>query len=102
MTDTTAVHSKLTGNREDWPVVKFDDMAQMISERIDPAETDLDMYVGLEHLDTDSLQIRRWGSPDDVIVQKLDTFRATLETELTPQLGMQPGVRLPTREFGCS
>lgn len=30
------------------------------------SETGIDRYVGLEHLDSNSLKIRRWGSPDDV------------------------------------
>lgn len=29
-------------------------------------ESGVDRYVGLEHLDSNSLKIRRWGSPDDV------------------------------------
>lgn len=35
----------------------------------------VDHYVGLEHLDSDSLKIRRWGTPADVEAQKL-RFRA--------------------------
>ena len=31
----------------------------------------MEHYVGLEHLDSDSLRIRRWGSPDDVEATKL-------------------------------
>nr|WP_242467248.1 restriction endonuclease subunit S [Ectothiorhodospira shaposhnikovii] len=31
----------------------------------------MEHYVGLEHLDPDSLRIRRWGSPDDVEATKL-------------------------------
>ena len=31
----------------------------------------MEHYVGLEHLDTDSLKIRRWGTPDDVEATKL-------------------------------
>ena len=54
-----------------WPRVKFGDMAQNVAKRVDPAETDAETYVGLEHLDSDCLQIRRWGTPDDVIGQKL-------------------------------
>jgi hypothetical protein len=29
----------------------------------DPSVAEVDYYVGLEHLDSDSLKIRRWGSP---------------------------------------
>src|SRR3990172_12635544 len=47
-------------------------MADMVNGRIDsPAEADVERYVGLEHLDSDSLTIRRWGSPSDVEATKL-------------------------------
>ena len=45
-------------------VFRFDEMAKMVKDRIDnPAEAEVDRYVGLEHLDPDSLKIRRWGDP---------------------------------------
>lgn len=51
---------------------RFDEMAVIVNDRIDdPSEADVDRYVGLEHLDSDSLTIRRWGSPDDVEATKL-------------------------------
>lgn len=31
----------------------------------------MEHYVGLEHLDSDSLKIRRWGRPDDAEATKL-------------------------------
>ena len=52
-------------------MVKFDEIAQSVNVRVDPTDTDLDIYVGLEHLDPESLKIRRWGTPEDVIGQKL-------------------------------
>lgn len=55
---------------------RFDEMAVMVNDRIeDPADADVEYYVGLEHLDSDSLAIRRWGSPSDVEATKL-RFRA--------------------------
>lgn len=50
---------------------RFDQIASNITVRVEPSDTDLERYVGLEHLDPESLKIRRWGSPDDVIGQKL-------------------------------
>lgn len=51
---------------------RFDQMAINVNDRIDnPAEADVERYVGLEHLDPDSLKIRRWGSPSDVEATKL-------------------------------
>ena len=53
-------------------VWRFDQIATNVNERIDkPSESGLEYYVGLEHLDPDSLKIRRWGSPDDVEATKL-------------------------------
>ncbi|WP_082806453.1 restriction endonuclease subunit S [Aquipseudomonas alcaligenes] len=56
---------------EGWQMVKFGDIAKHISKRVEPSETDLDIYVGLEHLDPDSLKIKRYGVPSDVAGQKL-------------------------------
>ncbi|WP_241361173.1 restriction endonuclease subunit S, partial [Escherichia coli] len=56
---------------EGWQMVKFGDIAKHISKRVEPSETDLEIYVGLEHLDPDSLKIKRHGTPSDVEGQKL-------------------------------
>ena len=50
---------------EGWQMVKFGDIAKHISKRVEPSETDLEIYVGLEHLDPDSLKIKRHGTPSD-------------------------------------
>lgn len=55
-------------DRKTW---RFDQIAVSVTDRVEPGDTDLEYYVGLEHLDGDSLKIRRWGSPSDVIGQKL-------------------------------
>lgn len=60
------------GLKPGWQVWRFDQMATNVNDRIDnPAEADVEHYVGLEHLDTDSLKIRRWGVPSDVEATKL-------------------------------
>ena len=56
---------------EGWKMVKFGDIAKHISKRVEPSETELKVYVGLEHLDPDSLKIKRHGVPSDVAGQKL-------------------------------
>ncbi|MCU3021058.1 restriction endonuclease subunit S [Enterobacter hormaechei subsp. hoffmannii] len=56
---------------EGWQMVKFGDIAKHISKRVEPSETDLEIYVGLEHLDPDNLKIKRHGAPSDVEGQKL-------------------------------
>ena len=58
--------------REGWTRLRFDEIAENITDRVDnPAEAGVDRYVGLEHLDSDSLTIRRWGVPTDVEATKL-------------------------------
>jgi len=55
-----------------WQVRRFDEMATMVNDRVDnPDAAGVDRYVGLEHLDSESLKIRRWGSPSDVTATKL-------------------------------
>ena len=54
-----------------WTEVRFDEMAAMVSKRVDPAETDLDVYVGLEHIEPETLRIKEHGAPSDVKGQKL-------------------------------
>lgn len=47
-------------------------MATLINDRVDnPAESGVERYVGLEHLEADSLRIRRWGEITDVESTKL-------------------------------
>jgi restriction endonuclease S subunit len=55
-----------------WKVWRFDQMATNVNVRIDdPSKSGMEHYIGLEHLDPDSLRIRRWGSPSDVEAGKL-------------------------------
>jgi hypothetical protein len=55
-----------------WTRVRFDQIATQINDRVDnPADAGVERYVGLEHLDPDSLRIRRWGEPSDVESTKL-------------------------------
>ena len=55
-----------------WELRRFGEMAIIVNDRVDdPAEAGVERYLGLEHLDSESLTIRRWGSPDDVHATKL-------------------------------
>ncbi|QXP84414.1 restriction endonuclease subunit S [Methylococcus sp. ANG] len=55
-----------------WKDWRFEQIATNVNVRIDnPSESGMEHYVGLEHLDPDSLRIRRWGGPDDVEATKL-------------------------------
>lgn len=66
-----AIHLSEKQKKEGLQVVKFGEIAKNISKRVNPSETDLEVYVGLEHLDPQSLRINRRGVPADVKGQKL-------------------------------
>jgi type I restriction enzyme S subunit len=58
-------------DKSNWKMYSFDQIAKSISERIDPTNTDLEIYVGLEHLDSEDLHLRSRGRREDVSGQKL-------------------------------
>jgi restriction endonuclease S subunit len=61
-------------DKSNWHTFRFDEIAKKISETVDPAKTDLDVYVGLEHLDAQNIHIRRNGVPSDVKGGKLKCY----------------------------
>ncbi|MBM9615711.1 restriction endonuclease subunit S [Desulfobulbus rhabdoformis] len=61
----------MTKLKSGWRVVKFDEIAQNVAVRVDPADAKTDIYVGLEHLDPSTIHLRQWGHPSDVTGQKL-------------------------------
>lgn len=62
----------MTELKPGWQRVKFAEIAECINDRVDdPSAAGVERYVGLEHLDPESLSIRRWGSPEDVESTKL-------------------------------
>ena len=65
-------------DKSNWKSFRFDEIAQNISERIDPNNTDLEVYIGLEHIDSESLHIKRFGTPDDVNGQKLKFYKGDI------------------------
>ena len=57
---------------------RFDQIAENIRVPVLPSDTDLERYVGLEHLDSEFLKLRRWGNPSDVIGQKLRFWKGDI------------------------
>ena len=53
------------------PRYKFSDFAYNINQKKMPEPGDEEMYIGLEHLDTGSLQVKRWGSDVPITGEKL-------------------------------
>lgn len=62
-------------DKSNWKTFRFDQIAKKISETVDPNTTDLTTYVGLEHLDAESIHIKRFGTPADVSGGKLKCYR---------------------------
>ena len=45
-----------------WTRVAFGDVVRQVKEHVDPATAGLERYVAGEHMDTDDLRLRRWGT----------------------------------------
>lgn len=72
MSETAAIEVMPREGSDRWTERSFADIAEHITDRIDdPSEAGVDRYVGLEHLDSGSVRLRRWGSPADVESTKL-------------------------------
>ncbi|MET0793118.1 MAG: restriction endonuclease subunit S [Polyangiaceae bacterium] len=55
-----------------WMRAKFAALTECVNDRVDdPSKAGVDRYVGLDHLDPESLTIRRWGTPEEVESTKL-------------------------------
>lgn len=51
--------------------VKFSEIVQRVNETVMPKESNLHRYIGLEHLDSMDLTIRRWDENRNLVGQKL-------------------------------
>jgi type I restriction enzyme, S subunit len=58
-------------DRTGWRRMAFGDFAESIGDRAEPKDAQEEIYVGLEHLDSQCLHIRRWGKGSDVTGTKL-------------------------------
>jgi len=45
-----------------WGRAAFGDVARQVQDRVDANESGLERFVAGEHMDTDDLRIRRWGT----------------------------------------
>jgi type I restriction enzyme S subunit len=61
-------------DKSTWGTFKFEDIAQKISKTIKPDEAEVDIYIGLEHIDANDIHIRRKGVPADVKGGKLRCY----------------------------
>ena len=51
--------------KQTWARVTFGDVVRQVKDRIEPEQSGLERYVAGEHMDTDDLRIRRWGTIGD-------------------------------------
>jgi type I restriction enzyme M protein len=58
-------------DRTKWAPRSFDEIAENVKETGQPTVEDSERYIGLEHMDSDSLNVRRFGSHADLKGQKL-------------------------------
>lgn len=61
-------------DKKGWKKFRFEEIAQKISETVDPNTTELKTYVGLEHIDPEDIHIKRFGTPEDVSGGKLKCY----------------------------
>ena len=73
---TKAFESKI--DRSTWKTWAFSDLVENINEKVVPKDSGLDHYIGLEHLDTGSLHIRRFGETASLIGNKLKIYEGDL------------------------
>lgn len=73
---TTAIESKI--DRSKWVKWKFSDLVENIVEKVVPKDSGLEHYIGLEHLDSGSLKIRRFGETGSLIGDKLKIYKGDL------------------------
>lgn len=65
-------------DRSKWVKWKFSDLVENVVEKVVPKDSGLDHYIGLKHLDTGSLKIRRFGETESLIGDKLKIYKGDL------------------------
>ena len=53
------------GLKSGWTRVAFGDVVRQVRDHVDPSTADVERYVAGEHMDTNDLRIRRWGTVGD-------------------------------------
>lgn len=64
--------------KDKWNLIKFENLVDNISERVEPNDTSLERYIGLEHLDSGKIKIERYGAPSEVIGTKLKIYEGDI------------------------
>ena len=78
----TTIQNAITKSRQDWRTVRFGDVVRNVQVNIEPDKSGLERYVAGEHMETDNLHIRQWGTIGDGYLQRfaerLTSFNARL------------------------
>ena len=61
-------------DKSKWQSFTFEQIAKKITETVQPSEADVDIYVGLEHINPNDLHIRRKSNPSKVKGGKLRCY----------------------------
>ena len=61
-------------DKSNWETFRFEEIAAKISETVLPEVAEVDIYIGLEHIDREDIHIRRRGVPTDVKGGKLRCY----------------------------
>jgi len=73
---TQAIEKKM--DRSTWQKWKISDLVENINEKITPKDSGLEHYIGLEHLDSGSLHISRFGETASLTGDKLKIYKGDL------------------------
>jgi type I restriction enzyme S subunit len=65
-------------DRSEWTLHKVSDFVENIVEKIVPKDSGLSHYIGLEHLDSGSLHIKRFGDPSSLVGDKLKIYKGDI------------------------
>lgn len=73
---TESIEAKM--DRSKWHKWKISDLVENINEKVVPKDSGLEHYIGLEHLDSGSLHIRRFGETASLTGDKLKIYKGDL------------------------
>ena len=62
----------------DWQLCSFSDLVDNINEKVSPKKTALSKYIGLEHLDSGTLHIERFGHTSSLEGDKLKIYKGDI------------------------
>jgi type I restriction enzyme S subunit len=62
-------------DKSNWKKFTFSQIAENIVEKIAPKDSALEHYIGLEHLDSGSIRIKRFGDPKSLEGDKLKIYK---------------------------